>query len=301
MGPSAGNRDGVRFLAPMPRDRKQMESISFWGLIKAVFFAAGAVYIALALLLAIFQSRMIYYPTYSIDSTPRQIGLGYDDVDFVSDDGIRLNGWFIPAENRIGVLLFCHGNAGNISHRLESIKIFHDLGLSVFIFDYRGYGLSEGDPSENGTYRDVEAAWNHLTEISMIDPSEIIVFGRSLGGSIAAYIAKEQNPGALILESAMTSVPDIAAGMYPFLPVRLLARFEYNTIDYIREISCPVLVIHSPDDEIIPYENGQKLFAAANEPKLFLELTGGHNEGFLLAAKEYKDGLREFIGKILQE
>ncbi len=275
-----------------------MDTISTWSVVKGVILAAGAIYIALVILLTLFQSRMIYFPTSGIDMTPSYIGLDYDEVDFIADDDVELNGWFIPKEDHIGVLLFCHGNAGNISHRLESIRIFHDLGLSVFIFDYRGYGKSMGKLSEKGTYLDIEAAWGYLTESKMIKPLDIIVFGRSLGGSIAAYIAKEQDPGALILESAMTSVPDVAARIYPFLPVRLLARFKYNTIDYIREISCPVLIIHSPDDEIIPYENGQKLFAAAKEPKRFLQLSGGHNEGFMMTGERYTDALREFFEKM---
>ena len=272
-----------------------MDTNQIWNVTKSVILVAGAIYIALAILLTLFQSKMIYFPTSSIDMTPRHIDLDYDEVDFTADDSTKLNGWFIPNENHIGVILFCHGNAGNISHRLETIRIFHDLGLSVFIFDYRGYGKSDGKPSENGTYLDVEAAWAYLTKTKRIEPSEIIVFGRSLGGSIAAYIAKEQTPGALILESAMTSVPDVAAKIYPFLPVRLMARFKYDTINYIREISCPVLIIHSPDDEIIPYENGRRLFEAANEPKRFLELTGGHNEGFMMAGEKYSDELRQFI------
>lgn len=274
-----------------------MVSLSVWSVIKAVIIAAGLVYVALALLLTIFQSRMIYYPAGNIDIVPSRVGLPYEDIGFAADDGIRLDGWFIPNENQLGVLLFCHGNAGNISDRFESIQIFHDLGLSVFIFDYRGYGRSEGTVSEKGTYLDVEAAWRYLTEERMIEPSNIICFGRSLGGSIAAYIAKERDPGALILESSMTSIPDVAAKMYPFLPVRLLARYKYNTIDFIREVSCPVLIIHSPDDEIIPYENGRRLFDAANEPKRFLKLKGGHNEGFSISGQTYADGIGEFLSR----
>jgi len=272
-----------------------MDLISIWSVVKAVILVAGAVYIALAIFLTLFQARLIYYPARIIEMTPAAIGLDFENIDFPAADGTKLNGWFIPAENNIGVLLFCHGNAGNISHRLESIRIFHDLGLSVFIFDYRGYGNSGGEPSEKGTYLDVEAAWRYLTESRTIEPSRIVAFGRSLGGSIAAYIAREKNPGALILESAMTSVSDVAAKIYPFLPVRLLTRFKYNTIDYVKDINCPVLIIHSPDDEVIPYENGQRLFAAANEPKRFLELTGGHNEGFMITGERYTGGLFDFI------
>ncbi len=271
-----------------------MSTIQIWSVIKAVVLIAGAVYIALAILMTVFQSKLIYYPSRQIENVPSAIGLTYDEVVFTADDSVKLNGWFIPKDDHIGVLLFSHGNAGNISHRLESIRIFHQVGLSVFIFDYRGYGKSEGKPSEKGTYLDAEAAWRYLIAERRFGPSEIVCFGRSLGGSVAAYIAKEKNPGALILESSMTSVPDVAAKIYPFLPVRLLARFEYKTIDSVREVSCPVMVIHSVDDEIIPYENGRRLFEAANEPKRFLRLNGGHNEGFLLAGEMYVQGVRSF-------
>jgi fermentation-respiration switch protein FrsA (DUF1100 family) len=208
---------------------------------------------------------------------------------------MRLDGWFVPAEHPRGVLLFFHGNAGNISHRLGSLQIFHDLGLSTFIFDYRGYGRSEGKVSEQGTYRDGEAAWRYLTVERGIPNDSIVYFGRSLGASIAAHLAMKQAPAALILESAFTSVPDVGARAYPFLPVRWLARFQYDTQEYLQSVSAPVLIIHSPQDEVIPFKFGRALFASANEPKQFLEIRGGHNEGFQLSGRVYIDGIDEFL------
>ncbi|MFC1991587.1 alpha/beta hydrolase [Chloroflexota bacterium] len=257
------------------------------------------VYVAFAGYLFLFQSSYVYYPERTITSDPGDIGLPFENVSFKTADGLALSGWFIPYEGARGVILFCHGNAGNICHRLDSIQVFHRLGLSVFIFDYRGYGQSEGKPSESGTYRDVEAAWQYLVEEQKLHPGKIIIFGRSLGGAIAAWQARNHKPGALILESAFISVPDLATKIYPYLPVKLLSRFKYDTEGYIEGINCPVLIVHSPDDEMMPYKHGQRLFEVANNPKEFLEITGSHNEGFIISGKHYEEGLDAFISQYL--
>ena len=254
-----------------------------------------SLYIGLVVFLFLMQDRMVYFPTRGIAATPADIGLTYEPVWLETTDGVKLSGWFVPVEEARGVVLFLHGNAGNISHRLDSIDTFHRLGLSVFIFDYRGYGQSEGKTSEQGTYLDGQAAWRYLVEQRQILPNEIILFGRSLGGAVAAWLAQKYSPGAIILESTFTSVPDVAAKHYPFLPVRLLARLKYNTLARLPEINCPVLIVHSPDDEIIPYSHGQQLFEAAQEPKEFLKLSGGHNEGVFISGKQYETGLDAFI------
>jgi len=259
---------------------------------------AAGMYGALCLYLFFMQAKLIYYPdmpSRKLTASPAEIGLKYESVSIAAGDGVTIHGWFVPAQQERGTLLFFHGNAGNISHRLDSLKIFHDLGLSTFIVDYRGYGSSQGSLSEQGTYLDAEAAWNYLTGTRNIAARQIVVFGRSLGAAIAAYIAAEQKPGGLILESAFTSVPDMAARMYPVFPVRLLSRFHYNTEKFLLSVSSPVLIIHSPDDEIIPYENGQKLYNSAREPKEFLKIQGGHNEGFLASGRAYTDGISNFI------
>jgi len=219
-------------------------------IIRIAIIVTGA-YILFIGFLFVFQSRYIYFPERILLANPGSVGLDFENVSFETEDGVRLSGWFILKENARGVVLFCHGNAGNISHRLESIQIFHRLRLSVFIFDYRGYGQSEGRPTEQGTYADAKAAWRYLVEERRINPNEIIVFGRSLGGAVASQLAQSHAPGALIVESAFTSLPDIAATIYPYLPVRLLLRFKYNTVEYITKVGRPVLVVHSRDDEII--------------------------------------------------
>lgn len=264
----------------------------------------AAIYAGFALLLFFYQSKLIYLPDIGgreITATPRDIGLKYESVTLVAGDGVRLHGWFVPAKSERGVLLFFHGNAGNISHRLGSLEIFNRLGLSILIFDYRGYGQSEGAPSEQGTYRDAEAAWRYLIEKRDIPAHRIVLFGRSLGGAIAAWLAARHTPQALIIESVFTSVPDMASQMYPFLPVRLLARFQYNTRQNLEAVNCPLLVIHSPEDEIVPIEHGRRLFDSANKPKQFLNIRGDHNNGFIASGHIYVNGLNEFLDIYLEE
>jgi fermentation-respiration switch protein FrsA (DUF1100 family) len=241
------------------------------------------------------QESFVYFPDRKLAGTPANAGMSYKAVTLVTEDGLRLNGWFVPAARSRGTLLFNHGNAGNISHRLESIRQFRDLGLDVFIYDYRGYGESEGKPSEEGTYRDAEAAWRYLTETHKVAPERLVYFGRSLGAGVASRLAIRHPPRALIVESAFTSVPDFGAEVYPWLPVRWLARLHYPTRDNLRLLRVPVLVIHSRSDEIIPFRHGEALYAAANEPKELLEIRGGHNDGFLASGKRYTDGIDAFL------
>ena len=255
-------------------------------------------YGALVLLAWFFQSGLLYLrnvPGRALEADPSMIGLDYRDVRLETRDGVRLHGWFVPADQARGVLLFFHGNAGNVSHRLDSLRIFHDLHLSVLIIDYRGYGRSEGTPSEAGTRRDARAAWHYLTQARGFARGRIVIFGRSLGGAVAAELARDQQPGAVILESAFTSVPDIAQEAYWYLPARWLSRFEYATVEYVRDIRAPVLVIHGADDGIIPYRHGKTVFEVANEPKRMLTLQGGHNTGFLLSEAEYRRGIGDFL------
>ncbi len=269
--------------------------------ISVLTVVAGA-YALLVLLLFLFQAHLLYFPNIpsrALGPGPDSIGLAYEDVELVTDDGIKLHAWFVPASEARGTVLFFHGNAGNISHRLDSLKIFHDLKLSTLIIDYRGYGRSEGKPSEQGTYRDADAAWRYLTVQRGIAASRIILFGRSFGGAIASYLASRRKSAGLIIESGFISVPDLAAKVYPWLPARQLARFNYPTREYVKAAGLPVLIIHSRQDEIIPFSQGQSLFAGAREPKGFLELRGGHNDGFIVSGRHYLNGLDDFVTNVL--
>ena len=258
------------------------------------------VYIGWGLMLYILQPKLLYAPTRELFYTPAELDLEFENVIFKTADGLRLSGWFIPAQISRFTILFCHGNGGNMMHCLDSIDIFHNLGLSCFIFDYRGYGESGGKPSEEGTYLDAQAAYKWLTEEKKVPPGDIIVFGMSLGGSIAAYLASKSKVAALVIESTFTSYADIGSRFYPYMPVRWFARFGYKTIHYIKDIRCPVMLIYSRDDEVVPFEFGLELFNSANEPKEFVEIFGGHNDCFLVSGELYKNAWIKWL-KFLEE
>lgn len=264
----------------------------------SVFTAIAVAYLAICVLMWLFQERLLFLPGIpgrSLDATPQAVGLPYEEVALPAADGVRLHGWWVPAAGARFTLLHLHGNAGNISHRLELLQIFHALGVNVLLFDYRGYGRSEGAPSEAGLHRDAEAAWTHLTQQRRLAPADIVVHGQSMGGVFAAWLAARRAPAGLILESAFTSAPDIAADVYPWLPGRWLARLRLDTRGALAEVRCPVLVIHSTDDEIIPYAHGERLHAAAREPKRLLAIGGDHNAGFWISREAYAAGVREFL------
>lgn len=255
------------------------------------------VYVLLIVLVYFQQRGMVYYPVREVTATPKDVGMDFEEITLRTEDGIHVSAWYIPAREQRGVVLFCHGNAGNISHRLDSLRIFHDLRLGVIIFDYRGYGKSEGSPTEKGTYLDAESAWEYLVQQKKIPAGKIILFGRSLGSAVATEVALRHSAGALIIESGFTSIPDFGQNLFPYLPVKLLSRFQYATIEKVNRIDCPKLFIHSPLDEIIPFEHGVALFEKASEPKEFLEITGGHNDGFLLSGGIYAQGLNRFLSQ----
>jgi len=248
-----------------------------------------------AVILYHMQSKFIYRPVKDVVYTPEELDLDFEDVTFTSEDGLSLNGWYVPAEDSRFTVLFCHGNGGNIMHRLDTINVLHNLGLSCFIFDYRGYGNSAGKPTEEGTYLDVRAAYDWLIENKKARREEIIFFGRSLGGSIVSQLATKVEPRAVVLESSFTSYVDIGKRFYPYMPVRWSARFSYRTIDYIKQIHCPILLIHSRGDEVIPFEFGLELYEAANEPKEFAEIFGCHNDGFLVSGEAYKEAWTNWL------
>lgn len=244
------------------------------------------------------QPSMTFFPYATLDQTPEEWGVAYEDVFLDTADDVRLHGWYIPRHDSKQVLLFFHGNAGNISHRGASVEIFHRLGLNVFIFDYRGYGKSQGKPDENGLYEDARAAWRYLTNERKFDQKDIILFGRSLGGAVAAELAAEVQPGGLILESTFSSAREVANVIFPVLSRLIVLRYDFNTAAHMRQITSPVLVLHSPDDEIIPLRLGEQVFQAANEPKSFVKMRGGHNNGFLMSQPDYERALAAFISSV---
>ena len=264
-----------------------------------LLLAAVACYAVLVLVVYLMQARMLYLPDVpgrTLDRTPADIGADYTDVSIRTSDGVRLHGWFLPGDSD-RVLLFFHGNAGNISHRLESIRQFLRLGLSVLIIDYRGYGQSEGRATEQGIYRDAEAAWQYLVETKGTPEGRILLFGRSMGASAAAYLAAHHRPLALVVESSFTSVPDIAGEYYPWLPVRLLMRNRFDSLSRIRAYRGPLLQSHGTDDEIVPFAMGKKLFdAAAGEPRQFVPMPGVTHNG--PNATDYYTELHRFFEQL---
>ncbi len=262
--------------------------------IALVFFAA------VALTECSCKNRYLYHPYKQIIAAPDSIGLAYEDIYLTTDDGVRLHGWWVPVLPSAGTVLFCHGNAGNISFLLDTLHFFNKLKLNVLVFDYRGFGRSGGKPSEEGTYRDVEAAWGYLVRSRRIDPGTIAVIGRSLGGPIAAWLCQTRMPGALVLESTFTSAVDVAEYHYPTAPAELLFGDTYNTAGFLARIRCPVLVVHSPEDEIIPYKLGEKLFKLIQGPKEFLLIHGSHNSGFVESSSQYATVLERFLSENLK-
>ncbi len=245
-----------------------------------------------------FEKKCIYYPTAGIERTPGDVGLRYEDVSFNVDDGPKLNGWFIPAEGARAVILYCHGNAGNISHRIEIIKILNSLKLDIFIFDYRGYGRSEGSPSEKGLYRDARAAYNYLVSREDVARERIVVYGESIGGNIAIDLASKVEVASLISESAFSSAYDMGKILFPYLPVGWLITIKYDAMSAIKDVSIPKLIMHSRDDEIVPFDLGEKLYKAALEPKEFYEMRGSHNEAIYIATGEYKARIDAFLSRV---
>lgn len=243
-----------------------------------------------------FGERWLIFPgTSLVYRTPAAMNWEFEDVVLEVGEE-KTHGWYIPLEKESrGCVLFSHGNAGNIADRLESCELFRNLGFDVFVYDYGGYGQSTGKPSEKRCYADIRAAWHYLSFERAIPDSRIVLFGRSLGGGPTAQLATEVKPGAIILESTFASIAQVAKRTFPILPMKLLLRTKFESIKKVSSFSAPLLVAHSPEDDVIPYENGKLLFEAAKEPKTFFEMRGSHNEGFWMMEDEYRGQLDAFL------
>lgn len=243
------------------------------------------------------EKKALYYPTPQMQATPQRIGLSYEDVYITTQDRVRLNGWFIKNPNAKYTLIFFHGNAGNISHRLDKIAVFYKTGLNIFIIDYRGYGKSEGNPSEQGLYSDALAAYDYLDQRTDIDTNKLIAYGESLGGAVAVDLATKRKMAGLIVDSSFTSVPEMAQAKSVWVPGFLIST-KMDSLSKIKRVNVPKLFIHSPNDEIIPYSMGEKLYNAAPAPKGFLKIKGSHNEGFLMSRELFAQGVVKFLGEL---
>ena len=245
------------------------------------------------------EEKFIFFPVAEIERTPKSVGLVFDDVFFTTADGVRLNGWFAPYAGARTTLLWFHGNAGNISHRVDGMKLLHDkVKANVFIIDYRGYGRSEGTVSEKGTYEDARAALRYLRTRKALDPKNIAFFGQSLGAAVATELAAGENCLALILEAPFVSIREMARVVFPMLPIGPLLRTRYDVAEKIKAVKAPVLVLQGDRDEVIPVEQGKKVFAAAPSPKEFYAIRGaGHNDTFHVGGTAYFDVIKSFIDR----
>ncbi len=245
-----------------------------------------------------FEHANVYHPSKVLDGSPEDVGLPFEEVSVTTSDAVKVHGWFIPAPTnspRAGfVVLVSHGNAGNISHRTTLAGLLRRHGVAVLLYDYRGYGRSEGRPSEDGTYRDALAFYGWLKQRGFA-PEKIISYGESLGGGIASELARREKVGALVLQSTFTSIPDVGAELFWFLPVRLISTIKYDTRSRLPQIHVPVLVVHSEQDEIVKFSHAEKNFAAANEPKLLVAITGSHNDGLFEKEEMFHDGMEKLL------
>lgn len=272
-----------------------VETVNLTVIVVKLLVALALLLILVVIGLRALESRLIFYPMKEIEWTPRDAGLSFEEVHFETADRLKLHGWFIQKEGARFTILLCHGNAGNISHRVEKARIFHDLGLQVFLFDYRGYGRSGGTPHEKGLYLDTLAAYQYLTGPRGISPDALIVYGESIGGAFAIDLAVREPVAAVITESAFTSIPDMANKAFGFFPSFLLPS-GMDSLSKIGKVPCRKLIIHAVDDEIVPFSFGLKLYESARDPKKFLKLRGTHNTAFMDSLELYKQGLSDFLG-----
>ncbi len=267
-------------------------------LIKAVYFIV--LILALVVCFSCFYQHIenffVFYPQASFDVLPADWRLISEDVTFDTEDRERLHGWFFPSKGDVPTILFCHGNAGNISHRLDNIRHIADQNIQVFIFDYRGYGKSTGRPSETGLYKDGLAAFDFLVNQKHIPPEKIILFGRSLGAAIAVEIAIKRNVGAVILESAFTSSRGMAKTLSLFKIFAPLLPLHYNNLEKIGRITVPKLIVHGEEDDIVPFSMGQEIYKIAQQPKHFFPIkNAGHNDAYIVGGKMYFKTLSAFV------
>lgn len=270
-----------------------------WRRIKRLALIVVGTYLVCLIMIGWLQAHLIYFPSRGYEITPQEVGLPFEEVTIPTADGLNLAAWFVPHERAQATVIFFHGNAGNIGDRVLSIEWLHRMGLNVLIFDYRGFGESDGSPNEQGLYKDAQAVWRYLTESRGVPGDQIILFGRSLGGAVAIELATRVSPAALIVESSFTRLVDVGRIHFPWLPVNWLLTHRYESVDKVSQITCPKLFIHGADDELIPIDQGRALFAAAAEPKEFMETPGGHNDSGFTYSPDYAKRMEAWIQRVL--
>ncbi|MFQ5588603.1 MAG: alpha/beta hydrolase [Nitrospiria bacterium] len=243
------------------------------------------------------EKGFIYHPEKRLIATPADAGLSFEDLDIVTEDGVHINGWFVPYKGSEQALLWFHGNAGNISHRVDLLqRLHHELKLNILIIDYRGYGKSGGKLSEAGIVKDARAAYDTLLARKEINPKQIFIFGRSLGSAVAVTLATESQAAALILEAPFTSIKDMVKVTLPWLPFKGRIKTKYDSLGKIKDVHTPLLIMHGDQDKTIPFAHGQRLFEAANDPKTFHTISGAdHNNSYVVGGRAYFEAMSRFI------
>jgi uncharacterized protein len=265
-----------------------------------ILAAAVLIYGGILALLRLYESRLIYFPgpERTLVAPPPSLGLAIQRVEITTEDAVKLVGWVMPAESPSSLwLLVCHGNAGNLSEFDRPLHYagLRQLGLNLLAFDYRGYGESGGAPSEAGLYRDADAAYRYLTNQRGVPTNRIVMFGHSLGSAVAVDLASRVPSAGLILEGAFTSATDRGQELYPYIPVRWIAKSRFSSLDKIARMTVPKLFLHAKGDEVIPLAHGRRLYEAASPPKTFVELRGGHGDAFDLDSARYFGSIASFL------
>jgi fermentation-respiration switch protein FrsA (DUF1100 family) len=264
----------------------------------ALLFSLGAFFM---------DRRFIFFPDRVLVASPEAYGLPFEDMTMITGDGVKIHGWFVPApapQTPSGAppftIIMMHGNAGNISHRIDWARLYRDrLGVNVFLLDYRGYGRSEGEPSEKGTYLDGVSAMEGVAARNDVDPTRIVIAGHSLGSAVATEVALRHPPAGLVLESPFTSVAAMAKAVIPFLPLGMLLSTRYETENKISELTCPLLVMHGEYDEVIPFEQGVKVYEAASKPKTFFRIRdAAHNDTYIAGGEAYVQSYVRFLASL---
>jgi len=254
-----------------------------------------------------YEQQLVYAPSMFIKKTPRDARLSFDNIALPTDDGVNIQGWFVPAHTPEEVsgtnappptLLFFHGRAGNISDYLEKVHLLHDMGLDVFTVDYHGYGKSGGTPSESGLASDAFAAYFFLREKHLVKPERLYLYGEDLGAAVAIDLATKVPAAGLITEGASASVIEKIEEAWPLIPWQFLLRNKFDSLTRIRDVRMPVLMIHSIDDNVVPLDDSRRLYALAHEPKELVEIHGAHCDAFVHSLDSfelYYDKVSHFI------
>jgi fermentation-respiration switch protein FrsA (DUF1100 family) len=270
-----------------------------FAMVTGLGIAAGLV--VAVLVIRVLENRFIYLPPRYPEgfADPASYGLRLEEVWLTTEDGLRLNAWFLPAPESPNVLLVFHGNADNIGFGLERFRVLARLGVNVMALDYRGYGRSEGTPDEAGIYLDAEAAYRYLTEVRGFQPKHVVLYGHSLGGAVAIQLASRHECGGLIVESSFARGREMARRVFRIPLLGYVLRSRFDSLAKIKQVRCPILIVHGTRDEVVPFSMGQRLYQAAPEPKMFFPIEGaGHSDVFLMGGEKYLECLKALVGTL---